>query len=218
MEKAAKHKGALYSYGHRLGAGILSFSPIEIGHLIIGIFIVLGVGLSIALQIDFISERKVDIWFIFALTLTSIFILHELAHKIVAQKYGLWAEFRLSLIGSLITLLSILSPIKFIAPGIVMIEGEMDREKIGKTALAGPVTNIAISASFLALAKHIANPFLFITLIIVGISSSWIALLNLIPFNILDGAKIFWWNKKIWAVSFLTSALLTLYALTSFFF
>jgi len=33
------------------------------------------------------------------------FILHELAHKYVAQGYGLWAEFRLNLTGVLLTAL-----------------------------------------------------------------------------------------------------------------
>jgi len=46
------------------------------------------------------------------------FILHELAHKYVAQGYGLWAEFRLNMTGLLLTAISIVSPIKFIAPGL----------------------------------------------------------------------------------------------------
>jgi len=35
--------------------------------------------------------------------------------------------------------------------------------------------------------------------------ASWMTLLNLIPFGILDGAKVYWWNKLVWAVSFSAS-------------
>ncbi|MEM2539439.1 MAG: hypothetical protein QXN85_03135, partial [Candidatus Bathyarchaeia archaeon] len=35
-----------------------------------------------------------------------------------------------------------------------------------------------------------------------------VALFNLIPFGALDGAKILWWNKYFWTVTFLVSLVL----------
>jgi Zn-dependent protease len=40
--------------------------------------------------------------------------------------------------------------------------------------------------------------------------NAWIALFNLIPIGILDGYKIFTWNKQIWAIAFAASIALTL--------
>ena len=50
-------------------------------------------------------------WFAFS------FLGHELAHKFLAQRKGLWAEFRTTLCGIMMTVIGVLFPIKFIAPG-----------------------------------------------------------------------------------------------------
>ena len=54
----------------------------------------------------------------------SAFLVHELAHKLLAQYYGSWAEFRAQLYGLLITAISALPimPVKFTAPGAVMLD------------------------------------------------------------------------------------------------
>jgi Zn-dependent protease len=43
--------------------------------------------------------------------------------------------------------------------------------------------------------------------------NAWIALFNLIPFAIMDGLKVFRWNKLVWAVTFTASLALTVYTL-----
>jgi Zn-dependent protease len=128
------------------------------------------------------------------------FILHELAHKFTAQSYGLWAEFRLSTIGVVITAISILSPIKFIAPGMVLIAGVATTEVFGRVAFAGPLTNLiigflAILGSFalpLGSARHVLEIGCWV--------NTYMALFNLIPFGDFDGLKIFRWNKGVWAL------------------
>src|SRR5687767_2455749 len=52
------------------------------------------------------------------LAVSSGFILHELAHKVIAQRYGHWAEFRTNAFGLLFPLLLVLmrSPFLFAAP------------------------------------------------------------------------------------------------------
>jgi Zn-dependent protease len=39
--------------------------------------------------------------------------------------------------------------------------------------------------------------------------NAYVAVFNLIPFGILDGYKIFSWDKKVWALAFAVSAVLT---------
>lgn len=194
---------------------LLWFSFKEIGHLLAGTLLVMAVGISIILTafFPFSPHRwRLDILLSSALVFASIFILHELSHKAVAQYYGMWAEFRLNMMGVLITLLSIFLPIKLISPGSVMVVGEADRSVVGKSALAGPLTNIVLSLIFMfwALILHSSSA------IIGAVFSPWIALFNLIPFGMLDGAKVLWWNWRIWAVSFSVSLLLTVLVLLIF--
>lgn len=135
-----------------------------------------------------------------------LFLLHEIAHKLVAQRYGLWAEFRLIWFGALLTLLSVIpfSPLKIIAPGAVMIAGSANQEIMGKTAVAGPLTNIILSLISLPIA-YFVHPLAFWSVAF----NAWIALFNALPIAMLDGLKIFRWNKIVWAMVFVVAVALT---------
>jgi len=186
----------------------------EIVHLSIGVLLVMLVGLSIAVGGGFSVNLSLVFWL--TLVFASAFIPHELFHKIVAKTYGLWAEFRLTLLGVMITLISILSPIKIVSPGTVIIAGEVDRRMIGKISLSGPLTNLVLSTIFLAL-SFVTNAFLLKVAFMWGsVINAFVALFNLIPFGFLDGAKVLWWNKYVWALTFITSLLLTITTLIIF--
>jgi Zn-dependent protease len=87
-----------------------------------------------------------------------------------------------------------------------MISGLAGREKIGKVSIAGPITNIALSIMFFLIALAMPqHPFV----VVLAAFNAWIALFNLIPLGILDGFKIFVWDKKIWASAFMISIILT---------
>jgi len=185
----------------------IHFSNKEIKHLTIAALLVISAGLSLGL---FSNPFYTDYVMLatFTTILTTSFFLHEIAHKITAQKEGLWAEFRLTLIGAILTLISVITPLfKIISPGAVMISGFADMKSMGKTAIAGPMTNITLSTMFLAVA------FLFppqiVILALAAFFNAWIALFNLIPLGILDGFKVFQWNKKNWVLAFTPSVILT---------
>jgi Zn-dependent protease len=139
------------------------------------------------------------------------FILHELAHKYVAQGYGLWAEFRLSMMGLLLTAISIVSPLKFIAPGAVVISGFADRDRMGRTAFAGPVVNVVIAAALLIAMPLFGNSAISIALLAGAAINAFLALFNMIPFSVFDGLKVYRWSKRYWIVLFLASLALTVY-------
>jgi len=188
-------------------------SRIEFFHLVGGALIVMIVGLSMnGAGLDWIFQMFIDPTNALSssLVFAIIFMSHELAHKAIAKRYGLWAEFRLSTIGVAFTLLSIPSTlIKIVSPGAVMIAGAADRRTVGITALAGPVTSITLASFLLILSIFPVGSFAII-LVRGAALGAWIALLNLIPFSIMDGAKVFWWNKTVWATSFCVSIGLTL--------
>jgi Zn-dependent protease len=152
-----------------------------------------------------------------AAVLAGAFLLHELAHKFAAQRFGMWAEFRLSMIGLLFTLLSFVLlqsdvlPIMIVAPGAVMIAGVMNWKEYGKISIAGPATNIAQALIYLIVYFATTNSLLGY-LAFYGVSiNSMLAIFNLIPFGIFDGFKIYNWDKRIWAVSAAVAGVLFLY-------
>jgi Zn-dependent protease len=190
----------------------LRFSAKELQHILIGAALVMAVGISITLEVS----TDVTIALILGALFTASFLLHEMAHKIAAQRYGLWAEFRLTLWGALITLTCIFLPFKLIAPGAVMISGSFaDKKIIGKTAIAGPTTNIVLATILGTIAFFAPNS---IVAFIAGYSAfinAFLATFNLIPFGIIDGYKIFTWDKLAWALAFIVALALTI--LTAYF-
>lgn len=153
------------------------------------------------------------------------FILHELAHKFVAQRYGYWAEYRASHGGLVFIILMALAGVIFAAPGAVMIARAPSDHYLGQSkpqidgafleslrrkengeqlriALAGPMTNIILAV-------------LFFVLLISGVLNSAISMnaayfaffinlnlaaFNLIPIGPLDGRKIFQSSPMVWAI------------------
>jgi len=186
------------------------FSNREIRHLTIAAILVAGIALSVGIYSDIYEEMGGPIMLAaFTLILTGSFFIHEIAHKITAQRRGLWAEFRLTFMGAILTLISVVPPFfKIISPGAVMISGSADLKNMGKISIAGPATNITLSTTFLAVAFLLPQGNL---IFLFGAAfNAWIALFNLIPFGILDGFKVFMWNKKIWALAFAASLILTI--------
>lgn len=175
------------------------FTPTELQHLAVGVLLVLAVGLS-ALRPNLPLFGLVAASIIVA----AAFIVHELAHKFLAQSNGLWAEFRTNIFGALLTLMSIFSPFKIIVPGAVMIAGPATMDVIGRVALIGPVTNVAMALMFLGLAGFAKGMLLAVADIGVYVNGL-LALFNLLPLGILDGHKVFLWSKRAWAIAFLIS-------------
>ena len=124
------------------------------------------------------------------------FLLHELAHKFVAQHYGCAAEFRAwDQLLYLAVGLAVFIGFIFAAPGAVMISGMVTRKENGIISVAGPATNYVLAMLFLGLLwlfPQRGN--IFITGFSINI---WLGLFNLIPFGPLDGKKVFYWNKLV---------------------
>jgi Zn-dependent protease len=128
----------------------------------------------------------------------------------MAQSYGLWAEFRLNIMGLILTLLSLIpSFIKIIGPGAVVVTGFADRKTMGKTSIVGPTTNLILTSIFCAATVFVMHNSIFSVL---AFYNAWIAIFNLIPIGVLDGYKVFVWDKKIWSSAFAASVVLGIIA------
>ena len=90
-----------------------------------------------------------------------------------------------------------------------MIAGTPNGEEIVKISVVGPMANMIFAAAFLGVAfspiPHVWSLLFFF----VAYINAFMAIFNLIPFGILDGYKIFSMNKKVWAIAFSVSVVLT---------
>ncbi|MBI4415720.1 MAG: site-2 protease family protein [Euryarchaeota archaeon] len=131
------------------------------------------------------------------------FVLHELAHKAVAQRYGCFAEFRFYLGGLALGVLTAMFGLMFAAPGAVVISGSVNARQHVRISAAGPGTNLAVAAGFIGVAfalggvergTDIAATFVGS----IAFVNLFLGFFNLIPFPPLDGSKIFALDKVIW--------------------
>ena len=198
-------------YARRSRSG-LRFSLSEVGHIAIGVVLVSAVGLSLFTPGGFSDWLAVAAAVLF---FTTGFIIHELTHKAMAQRYGMWAEFRLSTFGAVLTAISAISPFKIIAPGAVVIAGNTTLERVGRTAAAGPVTNILIATLLFGLAQILHPPRLLDAMMVGAAINAFMAVFNLIPFGVFDGLKVFRWSKPVWLVLFAVAALATALSYTA---
>jgi len=127
------------------------------------------------------------------ITVGAGFLLHELAHKFVAQHFGVWAEFRSNDQMLLLALVMSFFGFVFAAPGGVWMP-KLSKNKEGLVSLAGPLTNI-----FLAILFFVSNIFYVSTWFSFGMNiNCFLAIFNLIPFPGFDGRTVFDWNKIVW--------------------
>jgi Zn-dependent protease len=208
VQKPSSYELTVTMGSPRRSSGRVYFSPKELKHLTVAALLVVGIGLSLFFYQGFFGSWGWIVLTAFSGLLMVSFLTHEIAHKVIAQRRGLWAEFRLTLWGAVITVFSIFLPFKLIAPGAVMISGSANPGEIAKISIAGPITNIVFSSVFLG-ATLIPNPFSPI-IFLLAYFNGFIAVFNLIPFGILDGYKIFSWSKRLWAIPFAVSIALTL--------
>lgn len=211
-----------YSYSYVYGQDSykkkrpITSSPKELKHIGIAAALVLGIGLSMIAYQYLANGIGFPLWdwgmmSFFAVFMTASFLTHEVAHKVMAQKAGLWAEFRLTIWGAILTFASVLLPFKMIAPGAMMIGGQPTNAKdMIKISIAGVITNMIYSVVFLFLTFVTPLNFLTYAFAFLAYINAFMALFNLIPFGVLDGYKIFALNKMVWAAAFIPSVILTI--------
>ncbi len=142
-------------------------------------------------------------------------MLHEYAHKTSGLRVGCYSRFVLYPLGLALTLVfGILRSLGFwfalIMPGYVLTKcyyGVGPREAV-RIASSGPLTNIVLAVIGVSVlyATSPACCFSFIA----GFSemNAWLAFFNLLPFDPLDGAKIFRYAPLQWLVMIVVAALL----------
>ncbi|MFQ5998059.1 MAG: site-2 protease family protein [Candidatus Bathyarchaeia archaeon] len=139
------------------------------------------------------------------------FLLHEMSHKVVAKRFGHWAQFRIWTWGILMALFfSVLTGGSFIfaAPGAVYISPrrgtvsdsfQISRQENGLISLAGPAMNVFLAGIFYAILVLRLGEIWSIVGSIGLTVNLFLAAFNMIPFSGLDGSKVLRWKVWLWA-------------------
>jgi len=147
------------------------------------------------------------------------FLLHELAHKFMARKFGMAAYYRMwptgIIFGLLLAGFGLLTntPLRFVAPGAVVIYPyrfgrwgyrikHLTTREEGLVSVVGPGVNVFFAFLFMFIPIPGA---LFISTV-----NAFLAFFNLLPIPPLDGIKVLKWNIAVWVFLIILSALMVL--------
>ena len=200
--------------GRRIGG--LYFSGIELRDLLVA-----WLALGVAFMLFFVGgtagfDRLLAAGLVLPLVVSLLtagiaFLLHEVAHKVVAVHYDQVAEFRADNGMLFLAVMSALLGFIFAAPGAVHHRGRLTDREHGHIALAGPVVNLCLMVLFVpVLAVGLVVGHELVALVGErGIAINvFLAAFNLIPYGPLDGKTVLGWSKPVWALTFGSSVLL----------
>jgi Zn-dependent protease len=140
------------------------------------------------------------------------FVLHELAHRVVARNYGAEAHFVANNGMLLVSIVLAFLGLFIAAPGAVWHRGYLTKRQGGLIALAGPATNLVLAV------------ILFLALLFIDLSSApiisvicslgfkfnaFLGLFNMIPAGPFDGAKVLDWSPLVFGVTVAIGIVLT---------
>lgn len=196
--------------------GGIRFSPRELGDLVIA-WVALGIAFSVFIMavigrsvfpdpVGAIATRLfIEIFITSMLTAGIGFLLHELAHKIVAVRFGQIAAFKADFGMLALAIGAAFAGFLFAAPGAVYHRGRITPRENGLVSIAGPVTNLGLVGVFLGLV-----PFggIIGDIGALGVTiNAFLAAFNMLPFGPLDGKKVLSWSRIAFVVVFVISGL-----------
>ncbi len=155
--------------------------------------------------------------FFFVMSLVTVgvaFVLHELAHKFAAMRYGYWAEFQKDNQMLLVAVvMAALVGVVFAAPGATYVYGNATRTENGRISAAGPITNLLLCIPFAVLMLFGGGGLLAVVGLVGLRINAMIAAFNMLPISVLDGRKVLAWNPVVFAVLMAASAGLLVWSL-----
>lgn len=174
-------------------------------------WIAISVAFAILIGGFSLSSRFLVSLLIAALTVGFGFVLHELAHKIVAQHYHIHAEFRSFDFMLVLAVVMAFAGFILAAPGAVMMSGRPNKHQNGIISAAGIGASLLAALLFFFL-SFVTQGHILLSIAHYGtVINSWLAVFNLIPIAMFDGSKVFRWNKPIY-VGLATLAIVLLLA------
>ncbi len=195
------------------GAGKIRFSRREVVQMLVAV-----AALSFAFFMIMIppNASAYALEFFATVSLVAVltgFLMHEMAHKFVAQRYGAWAEFRIFPLGLIMAIMFSFLGFVFAAPGAVYINGRLTRQQNGLVSLVGPGLNLGLGAAMMFIGVALPVTDLALAIYLIGRINIFLALFNLLPIPPLDGYKVATWNIGIYVAAMGASVVLFLFSL-----
>jgi len=195
------------------GAGRIHFSRQEILQMLIAV-----AALSFAFFMIMIPTNASTYALLFFGSVSTVavltgFLMHEMAHKFVAQRYGVWAEFRIFPLGLLMAVVFSFMGFVFAAPGAVYINGRLTKLQNGLVSVMGPGLNLSLGAVMMFIGIALPLTDLALAIYLIGRINIFLALFNLLPIPPLDGYKVAKWNIGVYIVVMGASVVLFLFSM-----
>lgn len=177
--------------------------------------LLMGGGRSLVAELTARPDLIVTSVIVSAIAAGTGFVLHELAHKLVAVWLGHDAAFRANygMLGLAVALA--LAGFIFAAPGAVYHRRDVPTRHEGLIALAGPVTNLVAGIGFLVPlvvgvfagsgplfsvgSAAVRTDVLLVAIGVYGVVVNFLlAGFNMLPLGPLDGATVYVWNRAVY--------------------
>lgn len=130
------------------------------------------------------------------------FLLHELAHRVLARSYGAEAHFVADNGWLILSIVVAFAGFFIAAPGAVWHRGAITKQQSGMISLAGPVTNLVLAVLFLVPLLLLEMTGFWRILFYVGYTiNAWLGLFNMLPFGPIDGAKVLNWSPLVFGIT-----------------
>jgi Zn-dependent protease len=197
----------------------IRFYPDELRDLVIA-WVALGIAFSVFIFVTtgrrmfpditgaLLSPLFAAVFVISLLTVGVGFLLHELAHKVVAVRFGQIASFKADYKMLALCIGAAFAGFLFAAPGAVYHRGRITARQRGLVSVAGPVTNILLVGVFFPLVAF--DGFLGQVGQLGVMINAVLAAFNMIPFGPLDGKSVLSWSRPVFTAVFVGSALLAI--------
>jgi Zn-dependent protease len=170
--------------------------------------------LTVAFGAGSILRKDMNGLLVSAIAVATAFVFHELAHRFVARRFGMYARYQawytglaLAVFIALITAKLGGHPFVLAAPGAVVVStlwGYVDPVVELYVAAAGPASNIIVAIASLLISLFVPYPFHYYIRFI-GVVNAWIAVFNLLPIPPFDGSKVMKYSLRIWVILFALS-------------
>ncbi len=169
-------------------------------------WLTLSVAFAIALSGGFLGLTGFPQAFPLALVgVGTAFVLHEMAHRNVARKFGFHSEYRAWQPGLIFAVFLSLIGLIFAMPGATYILGNLDRRQNGIISVAGPAINVVLGVIFSLLLLLNLSSWLNMIFFYTAYINFFLAMFNMLPVWLLDGKKVLAWNASVWAAVFFSA-------------
>jgi len=130
------------------------------------------------------------------------YIMTFIPRKLMIKKFGYSSRYVLTKIGLLITVVTIISPIKFIFPGLLVIPESqyLTKKEHGISGAIGPIINTILGIGFILLGWLLPNPLVGIIFTVGAFITSQLTIIYILPFRGTSGKKLLEWSWVLFAI------------------